>query len=80
VSDGQSTPVVENYAIDTFDSVWAISPLNSPWANSGCYAGATPANGSEIGSYSIASWSGWNKDTVYSDMRDLSIRPYSGSA
>ena len=80
VSDGQSTPVTENYTIDTTDSVWDISPLNSPWANSGCYAGATPANGSEIGSYSIANWSGWNKDTVYSDMRDLNIRSYSGSS
>lgn len=80
VSDGQSTPVSQDYSIDTFDSVWDISPLNSPWANSGCYAGATPANGSEIGSYSVATWSGWNKDTVYSDMRDMSIRPYKGSS
>ena len=79
VSDGQSTPVSQDYTIDTFDSIWSISPLNSPWANAGCYAGAIPTNGSEIGSYSVASWSGWNKDTVYSDMRDLSIRSYEGS-
>lgn len=79
VSDGQSTPVSQDYTIDTFDSVWDISPLNSPWANSGCYAGAMPANGSEIGSYSVATWSGWNKDSVYSDMRDMTIRSYGGS-
>ena len=79
VSEGQSSPVTQNYTIDTFDAIWDISPLNSPWANSGCYAGAVPANGSEIGSYSVATWSGWNKDSVYSDMRNLSIRSYSGS-
>lgn len=80
VSDGQSTPISQDYTIDTFDSVWSISPLNSPWANAGCYAGAIPANESEIGSYSIANWPGWNKDTVYSDMRDLNIRSYTGSS
>lgn len=80
VSDGQSTPVSQDYTIDTFDSVWEISPLNSAWVNSGCYAGATPANGSEIGSYSVASWSGWNENTVNSDMRDMTIRPYQGSS
>lgn len=80
VSDGHSTPVTQDYTIDTFDSVWSISPLNSPWTNAGCYAGATPTNDSEIGSYSVATWSGWNKDSVYSDMRDLSIRSYNGSA
>lgn len=80
VSNGQSTPVSQDYTIDTFDSVWDVSPLNSPWANSGCYAGAIPSNGSEIGSYSIANWSGWNKDTVFSDMRDLNIRSYAGSS
>lgn len=79
VKEGQSS-VIESHAIDTFDAIWDISPLNSPWANSGCYAGAVPANGSEIGSYSVATWSGWNKDSVYSDMRNLSIRSYSGSA
>lgn len=79
VKEGQST-VTQESVIDTFDAIWDISPLNSPWANSGCYAGAVPANGSEIGSYSVATWSGWNKDSVYSDMRNLSIRSYSGSA
>lgn len=80
VSDGQSTPVSQDYSLDTFDSVWEISPLNNAWANSGCYAGATPANGSEIGSYSVAMWSGFNKDRVLSDMRDMTIRPYPGSS
>lgn len=80
VSDGQSTPVTQNYTIDTTDSVWAISPLNSPWANSGCYAGAIPTNDSDIGTYSIASWTGWNKDSVYSDMRDMTIKPVKGSS
>ena len=80
VSDGQTTPVSQDYSLDTFDSVWEISPLNSAWTNSGCYAGATPANGSEMGSYSVAMWSGFNKDRVLSDMRDMTIRPYPGSS
>lgn len=80
VSDGQSTPVSQDYALDTFESVWDISPLNSPWANSGCYAGAIPANDSDIGTYSVASWIKWNKDSVYSDMRDMTIRPVKGSS
>ena len=79
VTEGGTTIQEEN-TIDTFDSVWEISPLNAPWSNDGCYAGATPTNGSEIGSYSVATWSGWNKDSVYSDMRDMSIRPYKGSS
>lgn len=78
VTDGGTTVQEEN-VIDTFDSIWDISPLNEPWINAGCYAGAMPSNGSEMGAYSVASWSGWNKDSVYSDMRDLSIRPNSGS-
>lgn len=72
--------VSQEYTIDTETNVWELNPFNTAWGNAGCYAGATPANGSEIGSYSIASWSGWNKDTVYSDMRDLYIRSYSGSS
>ena len=79
VTEGGTTIQEEN-TIDTFDSVWEISPLNAPWTNDGCYAGATPTNGSEIGSYSVANWSGWNKDTVYSDMRNMSIKPYKGSS
>lgn len=75
-----SSSTQEEKTIDTSDSVWDISPLNSPWANNGCYAGATPTNGSDIGTYSVATWSGWNKDSVYSDMRDMSIKPYTGSS
>ena len=79
VTDGGTT-VQDEKIIDTFDSVWDVSPLNSAWTNAGCYAGAIPANGSDIGTYSVASWSGWNKDSVYSDMRDITIRPYEGSS
>lgn len=79
VTEGGST-VTEELFEPVSDVVWRISPLNEPWVNAGCYAGAIPANGSEIGSYSIAMWSGWNKDSVYSDMRDLNIRSYAGSS
>lgn len=79
VTEGGTT-IQDEKTIDTFDCVWNISPLNTPWVTSGCYAGATPTNGSEIGSYSVATWSGWNKDTVYSDMRNMSIKPYKGSS
>ena len=79
VTDGGST-IQDEKTIDTFDCVWNISPLNTPWVASGCYAGATPTNGSDIGTYSVATWSGWNKDSVYSDMRDMSIKPYAGSS
>lgn len=79
VTEGGST-VQQGGLIPVSESVWNLSPLNEPWVNAGCYAGAIPANGSEIGSYSIAMWSGWNKDSVYSDMRDLNIRSYVGSS
>ena len=79
VTEGGST-VQREEIVPVSDVVWEISPLNEPWSNAGCYAGAIPANGSEIGSYSIANWSGWNKDSVYSDMRDLNIRSYAGSS
>lgn len=79
VTEGGSS-IQDEKTIDTFDCVWNISPLNTPWAVSGCYAGATPTNGSEIGSYSVALWSGWNKDTEFSDIRDLAIHSTSGSS
>ena len=79
VTEG-GTSIQEEKTLDTFENIWEISPLNEPWVTSGCYAGAAPTNGSEIGSYSIANWSGWNKDTVYSDMRDVNIRSYAGSS
>lgn len=79
VTEGGTT-IQDEKTIDTFDCVWNISPLNTPWVASGCYAGATPTNGSDIGTYSVATWSGWNKDSVYSDMRDMSIKPYAGSS
>lgn len=78
VTEGGSSVPQEEF-IPVSDVVWRLSPLNTPWVNAGCYAGATPANGSEIGTYSVATWSGWNKDSVFSDMRDMSIRPVSGS-
>lgn len=74
--DGVST----NQSIDTFDNIFTLNPLNSPWGSSGCYAGATPANGSDIGTYSVASWSGFNDDIQLSDMRDVSVRPVSGNS
>jgi len=79
VTDGGSTSDVVS-TIDTFDSVWDISPLNSAWANAGCYAGAIPSNDSDIGTYSVASWTGWNKDSAYSDMRDMTIKSVKGSS
>lgn len=79
VTEGGST-VQEEYIVPVSDVVWEISPLNEPWVNAGCYAGAIPANDSDIGTYSVATWSGWNKDSVYSDMRDMSIRPVKGSS
>lgn len=79
VTDGGST-VQEEYIVPVSDVVWEISPLNAPWVNAGCYAGAIPANESDIGTYSVATWSGWNKDSVYSDMRDMSIRHVKGSS
>lgn len=79
VTEGGTT-IQDEKTLDTFDSIWVISPFNSPWVNSGCYAGATPTNNSDIGSYSVATWVGWNKDTVYSDMRDMSISSYAGSS
>lgn len=78
VTDGGST-VQQEEIVPVSDVVWELSPLNEPWTNAGCYAGATPANGSDIGTYSVASWIGWNKDSVYSDMRDMTIRPVKGS-
>jgi hypothetical protein len=47
VTDGGTT-VQDEKIIDTFDSVWDVSPLNSAWTNAGCYAGAIPANDSLI--------------------------------
>lgn len=79
VTEGGST-VQQEEIIPVSDAVWELSPLNEPWVNAGCYAGAIPANGSDIGTYSVATWSGWNKDSVYSDMRDMSIRHYEGSS
>lgn len=72
--DGVST----EQSIDTFDNIYRLNPLNSPWTSAGCYAGATPANGSEIGTYSVASWSGWSEDPAMADMRDASVRAVSG--
>ena len=79
VTEGGST-VQQEEIIPVSDVVWKISPLNEPWVNAGCYAGAIPANGSDIGTYSVATWSGWNKDSVYSDMRDMYIKSYEGSS
>ena len=79
VTDGGTT-VQDEKIIDTFDSVWDVSPLNSAWTNAGCYAGAIPANDSDIGTYSVASWTKWNKDSVYSDMRDMTIKSVKGSS
>lgn len=72
--------VTETQSIETFDNIFTLNPLNSPWSTSGCYAGAKPANGSEIGTYSIASWSGFSEDPAMSDMRDVSVRTSSGNA
>ena len=79
VTEGGSS-VHEGHFLEVSDDVWSISPLNAPWVNAGCYAGAIPANGSDIGTYSVVTWSGWNKDSVYSDMRDMSIKSYEGSS
>lgn len=79
VTDGGTT-VQDEKIIDTFDSVWDVSPLNSAWTNAGCYAGAIPANDSDIGTYSVATWTDWNKDSVYSDMRDMTIKSVKGSS
>lgn len=79
VTEGGSS-VQQEEVISVSDVVWEISPLNEPWVNAGCYAGAIPANDSDIGTYSVASWIKWNKDSVYSDMRDMTIRPVKGSS
>ena len=79
VTEGGST-VQREEIVPVSDVVWEISPLNEPWSNAGCYAGAIPANGSDIGTYSVVSWTGWNKDSVYSDMRDMTIKSYNGSS
>jgi hypothetical protein len=49
-------------SIDTFDNIFTLNPLNSPWGSAGCYAGATPANGSQMGTYSVATWSGYSEE------------------
>ena len=79
VTEGGST-VQQEEVISVSDVVWEISTLNEPWVNAGCYAGAIPANDSDIGTYSVASWTGWNKDSVYSDMRDMTIKSVKGSS
>ena len=79
VTEGGST-VQQEEVISVSDVVWEISTLNEPWVNAGCYAGAIPANDSDIGTYSIATWTGWNKDSVYSDMRDMTIKSVKGSS
>lgn len=67
-------------SIDTFDNIFTLNPLNSPWGSAGCYAGATPANGSQMGTYSVATWSGYDEESSFSDMRDASVRPVSGDS
>ena len=67
-------------SIDTFDNIFTLNPLNSPWGSAGCYAGATPANGSQMGTYSVATWSGFSEELTLSDMRDASVRPVSGDS
>lgn len=79
VTEGSST-VTEEMFEPVSDVVWEISTLNEQWVNAGCYAGAIPANDSDIGTYSIASWTGWNKDSVYSDMRNMTIKSVKGSS
>ena len=69
---GQSSSE-QSFKINTTDVIWNQQTLNAIWDNSGCYAGARAVNGSLMGSSSVANWTGWKSNEVYSDMRDVSI-------
>lgn len=70
VTEQGSSPVSPVYTIPTEDNEFKLSPLNSPWATAGVYAGALGENGSLINVQTVLTFPGWNAVEQFSDMRD----------
>lgn len=70
VKEQGAKPVSTVFTIPTDDNEIRLSPLNSPWASAGVYAGAVGGNGSLVNVQTVLRFTGWKEVEQYSDMRD----------